>query len=83
MKCFQYKAIVIEDKGHLDDPEFLAGLNESGIAEGRIKCPRCEGDGHAVASGWKHREDQSKGAHNQVVLLEREVEVDYSKCADA
>ena len=29
-KTYEYCAIVIEDRGHLTDPEFLAALNEQG-----------------------------------------------------
>ena len=32
-KTYAYQTIVIDDRGHLDDPEFLAALNEQG-AEG-------------------------------------------------
>jgi hypothetical protein len=32
-KSYQYKAEVVDDRGHLDDPEFLAMLNKEG-AEG-------------------------------------------------
>lgn len=29
-KFYEYQAIVVDDRGHLDDPEFLAVLNEWG-----------------------------------------------------
>ena len=29
-KTYEYMAIIIEDRGHLNDPEFLAALNEHG-----------------------------------------------------
>ena len=32
-KTYEYKAVVIEDRGHLSDPEFLGALNDFG-AEG-------------------------------------------------
>ncbi len=30
MKTYEYITIIIKDRGHLDDPEFLEALNEFG-----------------------------------------------------
>ncbi len=75
MKAYQYQTILIPDRGHLDDPELLTALNQQGVPEGSVRCPRCGKRGHSVASGWKHREDQPKGANALAILLEREVEI--------
>lgn len=82
VKIYQYKVVEIIDRGHLDDPEFLLALNEAGVDAGRIPCPRC-GQCKAVANGWKHREDQAKGANKQVVLLEREVTIECESPSQA
>jgi len=76
MKSYQYQTVIIEDRGHLNDPEFLAALNEFGSAEGQVKCPWCGAIDtcKARANGWKHKEEQAMGATKLALLLEREVE---------
>ena len=74
MKIYQYRAVVISDRGHIDDPVYLRALNEQGAMAEAISCPICGESAHCGASGWKHREEQIKGADKLVILLEREVE---------
>jgi hypothetical protein len=80
VKTYQYKTIIISDRGHLDDPGLLLALNEAGLSEINPDCPRCGIKGHAVAHGWKHKEDQPKGANKLAILVEREVEIDEAAC---
>ena len=79
-KAYQYKTIIISDRGHLDDPGLLLALNIEGLPELDPDCPRCGKKGHAVAHGWKHKEDQVKGASKLAILVEREVEIDAAAC---
>lgn len=75
VKAYEYQAVLIPDKGHLDDPEFLRALNDQGEAKKDPPCPWCGGKGCKVwANGWRHKMDANKGAHTQVILLERETE---------
>ena len=74
MKSYEYQTVIIPDRGHLDDPEFLRALNEQGRPQGEVKCPLCGEPGHAFANGWKHKEEAAVGANKLAVLLEREVE---------
>lgn len=53
-KSYEYKTLVLEDRGHLSDPLLLSALNAEG------------------AAGWRHKEDQPKGASQLAILLERE-----------
>lgn len=76
MKIYQYQTVVISDRGHLTDPEFLAALNDNGILSGPVICPFCGATDHAIANGWKHKEEQPKGGHELAVLMEREIEVE-------
>ena len=75
MKVYQYQAVVIENRGHLTDPEYLLALCSFGKEAGPVVCPVCGLDGHATANGWKHREEQAVGATKLAILLEREVEL--------
>jgi len=80
VKTYEYKTIQIEDRGHLDDPEFLSALNEQGAAEKDPICPWCgkRGTCKVWQNGWRHKTDTPKGAHLQIVLFERETEFDCS-----
>jgi transposase-like protein len=74
VKSYQYETVIIADRGHLDDPEFLEALRAFGLAQGQVKCPRCGAEkGCAWANGYKRSEESAKGASNLVLLLEREV----------
>lgn len=75
MKDYQYKAVVLEDRGHLTHPAFIDALNNEGRAQGTVPCPCCGGAScGAKANGWKHKEEQPMGSSKLAVLLEREVE---------
>ena len=80
VKAYEYKAVVIEDRGHLTHPPFIAALNKEGVPEGNIECPVCGKYGHAVADGWKQKEEQPMGANKLAVLLEREIVIDGKYC---
>ena len=80
IKHYEYKALAVEDRGHLTAPSFAAALNEQGFAEGSVKCPRCRRQ-HAKAHGWKHKEEQAMGASKTAILFEREIEVDLDECS--
>jgi hypothetical protein len=76
VKCYDYITLLIPDRGFLDDPEFLAALNEQGRAEKDPPCPWCGNKGTCKVwqNGWRHKADSPKGATMQAVLLERETE---------
>jgi hypothetical protein len=76
VKIHQYEAVVIEDRGHYT-PSFMAALNDQGNLCGKIPCPIC-GENHAIANGWKLKEQQPMGSAKIVCLLEREIEIDNS-----
>jgi hypothetical protein len=82
LKTYQYQAVVIEDRGHLTDPEFLHALNEQGATFGVVACPNCGGP-HGFANGWKHKEEQAMGATRLAVLLEREVQFECELLSQA
>ena len=42
-KTYEYEAVVIEDRGFLDDPEFLAMLNEEGASGWRHRADQAKG----------------------------------------
>jgi hypothetical protein len=73
MKAYQYIAVQIPDRSHLDDVDFLKALNELGTPRGNVPCPWCKQMGHAVANGFKRSEEAPKGATMLVVLMESEV----------
>jgi hypothetical protein len=78
-KTYKYQAIVINDRGHLTDPEFLNALNEQGALVETYVCPLCGGICPTLASGWKHKEDQPMGANKLAVLLEREIQFECER----
>ena len=80
VKAYQYKTITLPDRGHIDHPPFLMAMNVEGASIENVPCPVCGGAGHAIGYGWKDREWQNVGAQRLIVLLEREVEVDWARC---
>ena len=61
VKVYQYKTVVMEDRGHISDPRFLEVLNREATTG---------------ADGWRHKEEQVVGASRLAILVERELAVD-------